>query len=180
MPFKTKWRFGNQIKTRHQMKRRYGILTNRQLKKIYRATNCVWFDGEFFLSRLERRIATIVWRAGFTQSVTESRRWITNGYFTLNGQVVRSPNTLVEIEGVVGVAPSVWSAVYHRRYLQVKRGFFTNPAPWLSVDYNTLVSRFVEAALPGNMTFSHPVDTGKAETRFTGGRNAGQRRGPSQ
>merc|ERR1712098_276164 len=70
-PPKVKYRFKKQIHIRHQLKRTYGGLTDGQLKRIYRRTNCVRFGGEFFLSRLERRVDTVLWRAGFVQSVRE-------------------------------------------------------------------------------------------------------------
>jgi len=179
-PFRMKFRFGNQNKLRHRMQRTYGIRTVRLLKRVYRATNCVWYGSEYFLVRLERRVSTMAWRAGFVQSMTESRRWATNGYWSVDGVPTHSAGFLVNVGGIVSVSVSIWHPMYRRRFRQLRRGFFTNPAPWLSVDYMALTSRYVEEARPECMTFSHPIETGRIETRFTAGRNAGLRSGPSQ
>jgi len=158
-----------------QMKWTFGGLTDRQLKKTFRRSNVVKRQSELFLTVLERRLDSTVMRAGFARSMPEARRLVSNGWIEVNGAATRSPRFHVKNGDVVSISHLVWSAMYHRMVKRVRTGAFTNPAPWLLVDYQMLLITVIDTPIPSMMSYTHPIDMGFREGLFTAAPRQGHR-----
>jgi small subunit ribosomal protein S4 len=56
-----------------------------------------------FLRLLELRLATIVWRLGFANSIFQARQMVTHCHITVNGKVVNVPSYRVRVGDVISV-----------------------------------------------------------------------------
>ena len=164
-----------QIANQHHLKMVYGIRTQRELKRIYRSSGCARYGREHILSRLERRIDSVVFRAGFSETIPQARQWVQHGHVLVDGEAIRSAKYLVPVGATVTLEPNIWPAVYRALTYRVLCKNFVQPAPWLLVDYNTLVAVQWLPPQPVAMTFSHSLDMVMIKNMFTSARRAGHR-----
>ncbi|KAB2837907.1 30S ribosomal protein S4, partial [bacterium] len=75
-----------------KVKRIYGLLEKQFRLTLGEAERRKGVTGENLLNRLESRIDTFVYRAGFANSRNEARQLVLHGHFKVNGRKVNSPS----------------------------------------------------------------------------------------
>ena len=98
--------FGLQLRAKQKLKGHYGDLTEKQFRRIYAEAERVRGDtGEILIGLLERRLATVVYRAKFVPTVFAARQFVNHGHVLVNGKRVNVPSYKVQDGDVVQVDP---------------------------------------------------------------------------
>lgn len=84
--------YGTQLREKQKVKRIYGLLEKQFRLTFGEAERRKGVTGENLLNRLESRIDTFVYRAGFANSRNEARQLVLHGHFKVNGRKVNSPS----------------------------------------------------------------------------------------
>ncbi len=96
--------FGVQLRAKQKLKGYYGSMNERQFKNIYKeATRLKGDTSENLIGLLERRLATIVYRAKFVPTVFAARQFVNHGHVLVNGQRVNIPSYRCRVGDVVEV-----------------------------------------------------------------------------
>ncbi|MCC6272499.1 MAG: 30S ribosomal protein S4 [Deltaproteobacteria bacterium] len=93
--------YGTQLREKQKVKRIYGLLEKQFRLTFGEAERRKGVTGENLLNRLESRIDTFVYRAGFANSRNEARQLILHGHFKVNGRKVNSPSYVLRAGDVV-------------------------------------------------------------------------------
>jgi small subunit ribosomal protein S4 len=138
-----------------KVKHYYG-LHERQLERFYRlAAKSPENTGEVLLVLCERRLDSVVRRAGFARTRPQARQGVCHGHFRVNGRKVDVASYLVKPGDVVSVAPRTALQKYYRQLLT--EGLHN--ADWLVSDPEAL--SFTVVRLPAAAEVSLPVDVQK-------------------
>ncbi len=121
-----------QLREKQKLRRMYGILEKQFRIYCKRASRQRGLTGELLLQFLERRLDSIVYRAGFCPSRASARQMVRHGHFRVNGKRVDIPSYLVSTEDVVEARPKEST----RKWIKaVSEGAARRPVPeWLGVD----------------------------------------------
>jgi small subunit ribosomal protein S4 len=96
--------FGVQLRAKQKLKGYYGSMNERQFKNIYKeAVRQKGDTSENLIGLLERRLATIVYRAKFVPTVFAARQFVNHGHVLVNGQHVNIPSYRCRVGDVVEV-----------------------------------------------------------------------------
>lgn len=93
--------YGTQLREKQKVKRIYGLLEKQFRLTFGEAERRKGVTGENLLNRLESRIDTFVYRAGFANSRNEARQLVLHGHFKVNGRKVNTPSTVLRAGDVV-------------------------------------------------------------------------------
>lgn len=93
--------YGTQLREKQKVKRIYGLLEKQFRLTFGEAERRKGVTGENLLNRLESRIDTFVYRAGFANSRNEARQLVLHGHFMVNGRKVNTPSTVLRAGDVV-------------------------------------------------------------------------------
>ncbi|MCC7343837.1 MAG: 30S ribosomal protein S4 [Deltaproteobacteria bacterium] len=93
--------YGTQLREKQKVKRIYGLLEKQFRLTFGEAERRKGVTGENLLNRLESRIDTFVYRAGFANSRNEARQLVLHGHFKVNGRKVNSPSSVLRAGDVV-------------------------------------------------------------------------------
>lgn len=96
--------FGQQLKAKQKLKGYYGSISERQFIKIYKeSTRMKGSTSEHLIGLLERRLASVIYRAKFVPTVFAARQFVSHGHVTVNGRRVTIPSMRVRIGDVIEV-----------------------------------------------------------------------------
>lgn len=84
--------YGTQLREKQKVKRIYGLLEKQFRLTFAEAERQKGVTGETLLNRLEARLDTIVYRAGFANSRNEARQLVLHGHFSVNGVKAKTPS----------------------------------------------------------------------------------------
>lgn len=101
--------YGLQLREKQKVKRLYGILENQFRNYFEKAVQQRGITGERLLTSLERRLDTVVLRAGFGSSPSHARQLVRHGHVLVNEKKVNIPSYLVSAGDVVGLKPKLHS-----------------------------------------------------------------------
>jgi small subunit ribosomal protein S4 len=87
--------YGTQLREKQKVKRIYGLLEKQFRLTFGEAERRKGVTGENLLNRLESRIDTFVYRAGFANSRNEARQLVLHGHFKVNGHTVHTPSYIL-------------------------------------------------------------------------------------
>ncbi|HKX11871.1 MAG TPA: 30S ribosomal protein S4 [bacterium] len=87
--------YGTQLREKQKVKRIYGLLEKQFRLTFGEAERQKGVTGETLLNRLESRLDTIVYRAGFANSRNEARQLVLHGHFSVNGHKVNTPSYIL-------------------------------------------------------------------------------------
>ena len=96
--------YGVQLRAKQKAKRMYGLLEKQFRLTFKRAERSRGVTGEVFLSLLERRLDSVVFRTGFCTSLQQARQLVRHRHFLVNGRRVDIPSYQVKQGDVVEVA----------------------------------------------------------------------------
>ena len=98
--------YGLQLAAKQKLKGYYGSIGEKQFRKYYEeATRRKGDTSETLIELLERRLATVVYRAKFVPTVFAARQFVNHGHVLVNGKRVNVPSYSVQDGDVVQVDP---------------------------------------------------------------------------
>jgi small subunit ribosomal protein S4 len=94
--------FGTQLRAKQKLKGYYGNISERQFRGLYEeAVRMTGDSSENLIGLLERRLATVVYRAKFAGTVFAARQFVSHGHVKVNGRRVTIPSIRLKVGDVV-------------------------------------------------------------------------------
>jgi len=93
--------YGVQLREKQKLKRYYGVFERQFRRYFHEAERSRGNTGESLLIFLERRLDSVVTRAGLATSRSQARQLITHGHIELNGKTVHAPSQWVKPGDVI-------------------------------------------------------------------------------
>jgi small subunit ribosomal protein S4 len=141
------------LREKQKARRIYGVL-EKQFRHYYdRAARQKGATGENLLRLLERRLDSVVYRAGFAQSRDDARQLVLHRHVLLNGRIAKTPSILVRPGDTVAIKEKSRTLV---RVLESRERAQSRTIPaWLTTDLEKLEARVVN--LPERQEIDAPV-----------------------
>lgn len=96
--------YGVQLKAKQKLKFYYGNISEKQFRNFFESASKLRGDtSENFVSLLERRLDTVIYRANFVPTVFAARQFVNHKHITVNGKVVNIPSYRLKVGDVVEV-----------------------------------------------------------------------------
>jgi small subunit ribosomal protein S4 len=96
--------YGQQLRAKQKLKGYYGSIGERQFNSIYKeASRLKGSTSELLIGLLERRLASVVYRAKFVPTVFAARQFVSHGHITVNGKKVDIPSYRCRVNDVIEV-----------------------------------------------------------------------------
>ncbi len=94
--------FGTQLRAKQKLKFYYGNLSERQFHGLYvEAIRLTGDSSENLIGLLERRLATIVYRAKWVPTVFAARQFVSHGHVKVNGKRVTIGSIRIKVGDVI-------------------------------------------------------------------------------
>jgi small subunit ribosomal protein S4 len=94
--------YGIQLRAKQKLRGYYGTISERQFSKLYEeAVRMKGDSSENLIGLLERRLATVVYRAKFAATVFAARQFVSHGHVKVNGTRVTIPSIRLKVGDVV-------------------------------------------------------------------------------
>jgi small subunit ribosomal protein S4 len=94
--------FGTQLRAKQKLKGYYGTVSERQFRAIYaEAVRMTGDSSENLIGLLERRLATVVYRAKWVATVFAARQLVSHGHVKVNGQRVTIGSIRIKVGDVI-------------------------------------------------------------------------------
>ena len=133
-----------QLRAKQKLRKTYGIL-ERQFRKYYEAASRKSGNsGVNLLHQLETRLDNVAFRMGFGLSRAQTRMWITQGHFDINGRKCNIPSYQLRAGDVIAIRESSKIRQQIKDALEINSS--REASSWLEVDRENLKGKF--AALP--------------------------------
>lgn len=125
--------YARQLREKQKVKRMY-MMRERQFRRFYNmavriAKNTKQDKGYLLLQLLERRLDSVIYRAGLAKSKGAARQLVSHGHVYLNGKRATIPSMLVKEGDSIEISPKVFDK-YKPDY------DFPAPPAWLEVVKN--------------------------------------------
>lgn len=137
--------YGHNVLFRRTLSALYGKISTTQIKRFWtQASRLPGKTGENFLSGLESRLETVVYRLNFCRSFREARQYIVHGFISVNGRPVTIPNARLHPGDLVSVTPKHFDFLARR--LQTawqEKACVRTKSLHLEVDFQTLSAIFL-------------------------------------
>ena len=128
-----------QLKEKQKAKYTYGIL-ERQFRNLFeRSQRSKGITGEVLLQLCESRLDNVVYRLGFSPSISGARQLVSHRHITVNGEIVNIPSYSLKEGDVIGVREKSKSLTAIESALSSK----SNVYEWLSWNQETMEGRYV-------------------------------------
>jgi small subunit ribosomal protein S4 len=150
--------YGKLLRNKQVLKRMY-LLTEKQFSKIVMITSQKYAKNnqmphdEALIQFLERRMDAIVLKAGFANTIMQSRQMVNHTHLLLNGVKHNVPSTFLKVGDVISVKKSLHSSPLYNSLATKKN--ITVPS-WIKVDYTKLTIELLR--LPEPSEIAVPVD----------------------
>jgi len=128
--------YGKQLQEKQKVKQMYG-LREKQFKRFFADAikSREGVPGENLLSLLERRLDNTVYRLKLATSRAQARQVVVHGHVLINGKKVHSPSSLVSVDDVITLIPSVLNKKGFLEQVVDKRLNIAIKVPeWLELD----------------------------------------------
>ena len=94
--------FGTQLRAKQKLKGYYGNISERQFRAVYEeAVRLTGDSSENLIGLLERRLASIIYRAKFVGTVFAARQFVSHGHVKVNGRRVTVPSIRIKVGDVI-------------------------------------------------------------------------------
>ena len=145
--------YGLQLREKQKMKRTYGLL-ERQFRNYFdKSLRVKGPTGENLIIMLERRLDTVVRRAGFASSHAQGRQLVLHGHVRVNGRKVNIPSYLVKVGDEVTIKDKMHQNAMVMDARNVAQS--QNSVPWLEQDREHFRAKVV--ALPKRQDVQTPA-----------------------
>ncbi|MBT8339367.1 MAG: 30S ribosomal protein S4 [Desulfatitalea sp.] len=129
--------YGIQLREKQKVKRMYGLSEKQFHLSFQDADRQKGITGTNLLVILERRLDSVVYRLGFTNSRTQGRHFVRHNHFMVNGKRVNIPSYRVKVgdQISVGEKSKKVQAINGALEAVVRRGI----PQWLDLDKNEML-----------------------------------------
>lgn len=138
---KKKSSYGEQLLEKQKLRLTYGMLEKQFYNVFTRASKMHGNKSDNFLTLLESRLMTLVYRLGFARSIFDARQLINHGHVTINGNKVDIPSYQVKVGQIIGIHPGSKDADRVKMAIET-RVSNTNPTPYLEVQPDGISGKF--------------------------------------
>ena len=145
--------YGLQLREKQKVRRFYGIQESQMRMYFNKADKMAGITGENLLKLLELRLDNIVFRLGFASSRAEARQLVRHGHFTVNGNKVDIPSSILKVGDVIQVKDRSKNSPKFKEFVENHRG---NTVRWLEVSPEEYRGRIV--AEPARDDIDNPVE----------------------
>jgi small subunit ribosomal protein S4 len=133
-----------QLRAKQKVRKAYGVL-EKQFRKYYEAANRKTGNtGTNLLHQLETRLDNVAFRLGFGMSRAQTRMWVTQGHFEVNGHKCNIPSVQLRAGDVIAIRESSKIKNQIKDALEITSS--RDSSAWLELDREKLKGKFV--ALP--------------------------------
>ena len=138
---KKKSAYGEQLLEKQKLRLTYGMMEKQFYRSFEEAVRLPGNTADNFITLLERRLMTLVYRLGLARSIFDARQLINHGHVTVDGKKVDIPSYMVNENQVIGVNPK--SKDKDRVKLGMEtRTSVSHPAPYLEVQEDGISGKF--------------------------------------
>lgn len=131
--------YGRQLREKQKARWTFG-LTEKSLKRLAKeARSHAGSSSDNLLIQLERRLDTVVFRAGFATTPRQARQMTTHGHFLVNGRRVDVPSVTMNPGDTIELRPKLKGSLLYTAPKQEGK-----PPRWLSVDRKMMQIRVQE------------------------------------
>lgn len=138
---KKKSAYGEQLLEKQKLRLTYGLLEKQFYKTFEKASHMHGNTADNFLSLLEARLMTLVYRLGLARSVFDARQLINHGHVTVNGRSVDIPSYHIKTGDIIGIHPDSKELTRVKMGLETRMSA-TNPVPYLEVQADGVSGKF--------------------------------------
>lgn len=145
--------YGKRLKEKQKLRAHYGV-SEKQLRQVAAKAARVRGNAMATLVQLlERRLDSIVFRAGFARTIPAARQLVTHGHISVNGKRLSYPAARVAANDVIGV-----TGVRAEKAVRAQQemGVTLAVPEWLDVDAVALTARV--SGLPGAEDVPFPIE----------------------
>jgi len=146
--------YGTQLREKQKARRFYGVGEKQFHNYFIRASKVRGETGTALMLFLERRLDSIVYRAGFARSRAEARQIIGHGHIEVNGHKVDIPSYLVSAGDEVKLRPRAMKLERFKAMAASLAGH--NGPPWMQIDPENWKATIIR--LPERDEVEAPVD----------------------
>jgi small subunit ribosomal protein S4 len=136
--------YGVQLSAKQKIKRIYGILERQFRKHFDEVANKEGITGDLLLTRLEMRLDSMTYRAGFASSRTQSRQIVNHGLISVNGKKVTIPSYEVKVGDTISVNTTKKEKNYFKNLEVAIRNKKDFPS-WISFDTSKMEAKVTSA-----------------------------------
>nr|YP_007890684.1 ribosomal protein S4 [Jakoba libera]AGH24178.1 ribosomal protein S4 [Jakoba libera] len=150
-------KYASLLKEKQKLRRFYANITEKQFKQIY--SQATRMQGEVtanFLSLIEKRLDTILYRSNLAVSFFQARQMINHRHILLNGTVCNVASHQLQKGDLVQIRPSFYSAS-----CQTLNPSFLQDTSHLQVDYLTFSCVFLQTPTLKEISFPFEIDLEK-------------------
>jgi len=145
--------YGQQLKAKQKLKGYYGSITERQFRKVYHeAVRMKGSTSEHLIGLLERRLASVIYRAKFVPTVFAARQFVSHGHVTVNGRRVTIPSYRVRVGDMIEMREGARQNVV---VLEATKSGERDVPDYLEVDHGKMVAKFQR--IPALADVPYPV-----------------------
>lgn len=132
--FSKKSEYARQLREKQRLKIMFGI-TERQLFNYYKkASTMKEITGNALLKLLEKRLDSVIFKAGLAKSRPQARQMVSHGLFKVNNHKVNVPSFQVSIGDKF---EAIGRLKKSKLFENLEKQKFA-PAKWVKVDYKTI------------------------------------------
>jgi small subunit ribosomal protein S4 len=141
------------LREKQKVKRIYGLLEKQFAQYFELAERMPGITGENLLMLLERRLDNVVYRLGFSSSLSQARQLVRHGHYQVNGRTVTIPSYLVEVGDVVSIGEKSRQKKVIAEAIEMaqRRGV----PPWMTLEREQFKGAF--RALPARSDLTMPI-----------------------
>ena len=145
--------YGIRKDEKQKLRYHYGVLEKQFRRYLAEAGRRPGNTGELLLQYLERRLDTVVRRAGFTRTIWAARQMVVHGHVLVNGRKVDRPSFSMSVGDVVSLRPGIHNLA--RENMESLAGHIV--PGWMVLDPSELTAKV--AALPTSDQIPFDVNT---------------------
>lgn len=163
-------KYASQLKEKQKLKKFYGNVTEKQFYNYYKkAKSFKGRIGDNLIKLLERRLDTIIYRAGFVNSVYQARLLINHGHIFVNNSKQNISSYLVKQDDLITINPNIiplLSNQYNWDLLKKSNGSILKYVPYLEIDYKTMSCIYLYTPKINEIYFPFILDMNKVIRYF--------------
>ena len=145
--------YGLQLREKQKTKRLYGMLEGQFALTFDRASQEKGVVGETLLSKLERRLDTVVYRLGFGSSRAQARQLVRHGHVRINEKKLNVPSFQVRVGDLVSLAPRASKNALVQASVEAVKG--RGVPKWLELDSANMKGKVL--SLPARDDVNFPI-----------------------
>ncbi len=139
---KKKSAYGEQLLEKQKLRLTYGLLEGQFYRTFERASRMTGNKSDNFLTLLETRLMTLVFRLGLARSIFDARQLISHGHVMVDGKRVTIPSYQVRKGQMIGVHPASKELDRLKAALET-RVSSTNPTTYLEVQPDGVTGKYL-------------------------------------